>query len=72
MRVPQVLVALLVTASLSLIITTSAADGPDDIPLIGFDFENGQRYNESMLLSGFIEDEIKPTRVSWRMDPTVD
>lgn len=72
MRAPQVLVTLLVTASLSLIITTSAADGPDDIPLIGFDFENGQRYNESMILSGFIEDEIKPTRVSWRMDPTVD
>lgn len=72
MRVSHALVTLLVSASLSIIITTSAADGPDDIPLIGFDFENGHRYNESMLLSGFVEDEVQPTSVLWRMDPTED
>ena len=72
MRVPHVLVTLLVTASLSLVITTTAADEPDNIPLIGFDFENGHRSNGSLELSGFIEDEVKPTKVFWRLDPTED
>jgi len=72
MSAPHVLVTLLVTASLSLVITTTAADEPDDIPLIGFDFENGHYSNGSLELSGFIEDEVKPTKVFWRLDPTED
>ena len=70
MRVPHVLVTLLVTASLSLVITTTAADEPDNIPLIGFDFENGHHSNGSLEFSGFVEDEIKPTKVFWRLDST--
>jgi hypothetical protein len=61
---------LLITASLSLVITATAADEADNIPLIGFDFENGHHSNGSLELSGFIEDEVKPTKVFWRLDPT--
>ena len=65
MRTPIVLVALLLATSASIVSVTTAADQPDDSPLIGFDFENGMFSNGSMVISGLIEDEVKPSVVRW-------
>ena len=70
MRVPIFVVAMIFTASLSIVSVTTAADQPDDSPLIGFDFENGLFSNGSMVISGFIEDEVKPTAVRWGIEPS--
>ena len=70
MRSPFVLVAMLVVTSFFTAITTVVADQPDDIPLIGFDFENGHYSNGSLIISGFVEDEVRPTKVQWRLEPT--
>ena len=61
---------MLVVASLFTAVMPAAADQPDDIPLIGFDFENGHYSNGSLEISGFVEDEVRPTKVQWRLEPT--
>ena len=60
-RVSIFLVAMLFAAPLTIVSLTTVADQPDDSPLIGFDFENGLYSNGSMVISGFIEDEVKPS-----------
>ena len=56
---------MLVVASLFAAVTTTVADQPDDIPLIGFDFDNGFSTNQTTVITGSIEDEVKPTSVTW-------
>jgi len=56
---------MLVVASLFTAVTTTVADQPDDIPLIGFDFDNGFSTNQTTVISGSIEDEVKPASVTW-------
>ena len=69
-RVSIFLVAMLFAAPLSIVSLTTVADQPDDSPLIGFDFENGLYSNGSMVISGFIEDEVKPSIVHWDIGPS--
>ena len=69
-RVSIFLVAMLFAAPLSIVFLTTVADQPDDSPLIGFDFENGLYSNGSMVISGFIEDEVKPSIVHWDIGPS--
>ena len=56
---------MLVVASLFTVVTTTVADQPDDIPLIGFDFDNGFSTNQTTVITGSIEDEVKPASVTW-------
>ena len=65
MRSPFILVTVLVVASLFTAVTTTVADQPDDIPLIGFDFDNGFSTNQTTVITGSIEDEVKPASVTW-------
>ena len=69
-RVPIFLVVMLLSTSVSIVSVTTVADQPDDSPLIGFDFENGLYSNGSMVISGFIEDEVKPSIVHWDIGPS--
>ena len=65
MRSPFILVTVLVVASLFTAVTNTVADQPDDIPLIGFDFDNGFSTNQTTVITGSIEDEVKPASVTW-------
>ena len=65
MKSPFILVTVLVVASLFTAVTTTVADQPDDIPLIGFDFDNGFSTNQTTVITGSIEDEVKPASVTW-------
>ena len=68
-RVHIFLVAMLFVAPVTIVSVTTFADQPEDSPLIGFDFENGLFSNGTMVISGFIEDEVKPSMVRWDIGP---
>ena len=59
------IVVLLIVAMWSPIFTTVNAQDSDDVALVGFDFENGFSTNHTTMITGSVEDEVKPTSVTW-------
>ncbi len=62
---PRLFVVLLLIATWSPTLAPVSAEDSDDVPLIGFDFENGFTTNETTVITGFVEDEERPPHVTW-------
>jgi len=55
----RMIVVLLIVATWSSTFTTVNAEDPDDVALVGFDFENGFSTNHTTVITGSVEDEVK-------------
>ena len=65
MKSPRILVVLLLVATWSSAFSTVNAQDSDDVALVGFDFENGFSTNQTTVITGSVEDEVKPASVTW-------
>ena len=65
MKSPRILVVLLLVATWSSAFSTVSALDSDDVALVGFDFENGFSTNQTTVITGSVEDEVKPASVTW-------
>ena len=64
----RMVVVLLLVATWSSTSTTVNAEDSDDVALVGFDFENGFSTNHTTVITGSVEDEVKPSSVTWSIE----
>ena len=64
----RMVVVLLLVATWSSTFTTVNAEDSDDVALVGFDFENGFSTNHTTVITGSVEDEVKPSSVTWSIE----
>ncbi|PXF24921.1 MAG: hypothetical protein CXX70_09675, partial [Methanobacteriota archaeon] len=68
MKFARTIVVLLLVATWSSTFTTVNAEDSDDVALVGFDFENGFSTNHTTVITGSVEDEVKPASVTWSIE----
>tara|TARA_Y100000780_G_scaffold98687_1_gene89744 strand:- start:534 stop:869 length:336 start_codon:yes stop_codon:yes gene_type:complete len=68
MKFARTIVVLLLVATWSSTFTIVNAEDSDDVALVGFDFENGFSTNHTTVITGSVEDEVKPASVTWSIE----
>ena len=64
-------IVLIPALALTLLLSTTVQADDSDPALISINVENGAYTNDTIIFSGIIEDDIKPSQSFWRVSKTI-